>query len=322
MIFQDHVLWQDADKYSDHFNQLKKRLADAIGNRWPVSIKFHPSKVKSIPDADAVGGYRIEKPPEYNITLEWAAKGLDGKKHVYTYCDNYDPDPVTKKNKYYPVVKTLPGGSGTFTIDDLEFVMWLFLAFPKLQGGMNEDKNPNDIVFDLPHLESKRANEYKTLYAEILVAITNRKLGMPMDELRRMLTSYFVPKVENMEDYEVMNAMEVKATEGTTEEQKVASMKLFLQRSNNTEGLRVRYLCQKALEHDPAVIIWIPTRMAYCMVVDGKPMDPPLCIVNPGENGLQKLHEVMGAHHQDELKLIETFLEPGGKKSKAKKDEE
>lgn len=334
MIFQDHVLWPNpsapAEKVVgskvdltqvDQSEMLRKEFLNKVGNRWPVVIKFHPRKIKSIPDPDAPGQVRIERPPEYNVTLEWTATGMDGRRHTYTYCENYDIDPEKKKNKYFPTVISLDGGYREFQKKDLEFLMWLYLCFPNLEGGKNESKSLNDIVFDLPWLDKMEKDNFNSLYSEVLALISNPKFSKPMPELRKLLTAYFVPNVDKMEDFEVREALTTKATEGKNNAEKVESMKLFLDRGDNTEFLRSRFLCQKAIEI--GMIKYDPKRRTFNMIMDGRPIDPPLCVIAPDEGARKeaKLADAMVGLHPDDLKLIENTLSQL-EKDKSKKDKE
>lgn len=319
MIFQDHVQWPaigDPKQEAD-FNKLKAELNEAIGNRWPVTIKYHPNLIQLIPDSDEPSGYRIEKPAEKRIKLQWTAKGLDGKNHVYTYCDNYDPDPLTKKNVYTPNAIGIDG-TRAFSKDDIELVMFLYLAYPTLEGGKNYVSGSIGLVFDLPHVEKQKSNEYKTMYGKVLTLITNRESGMSMDNLRKMLSSYFVSNVDKMEEYEVTDLMEKKATEGDTTAKKMESMKLFLFREGNPEGMRVRWICQRAIEK--GFIEYNPTRHVWNMIEDKMPIDPPLCKVTPPLDKFQVLYESMSGapENREYFKMLETFLGVESKEAKAK----
>jgi hypothetical protein len=308
MIFKDHVQWpSQSEADQKEFAMLKKELQDKIGRRWPVSLKWHPSKVKRITDTDAIGGYRIEKPPESLVDLQWTALGVDKMPHVWTYCDNYEPDPITKKNKYYPTSRPFSGYE-TFPEEKLELVLWMFIAYPNLQGGRNESKSQNEIVFDLPYLDKIKSNEYDTLYGQVLALITNPQFGKPIDELKVMLTSYFVPGVEKMEDYEVRSELKRKAIEGSTPDKQMESMKLFLSRDQNAEGTKVRFLCQKAIE--AGLIKYVSKRNVWVTVEGGQDKDV-ICKVQPEQINEkdQHLFETMAARITPENRELLQLLE-------------
>lgn len=323
MIFQDHVQWPSTEEEKKHYNSLLADFTKAMGGKikWPVTVMFHPKRVKQIPDSEEVGGYRIEKPAGMRVILEATATGFDKRKHVFTYCDNYDPDPVTKKNKYIPRAINIDGAK-ICSEEEIEFLLWLFLAYPGIKGGKNEDPSKECLVFDLPLLDKQKANAFDSMYSEVLTLITNRKMGLPMADIRKMLTSYFVPNVDDMEDVEVMDEMKKKATEGATNEQKIESMKLFLFRNGNAEGLRVRWLCQKGLEEQ--LIKFMDKGRTFNMIIDGKPIDPPICKVQPNQDKFQTLHETMGGvpENKDYLLMIENYLNAKAGDKKAKKDKE
>lgn len=308
MIFKDHVQWPSQNEADQkEFALLKKEFNDKIGRRWPVSLKWHPSKVKRISDSEAPGGYRIEKPPETLIDLQWTAVGVDKMPHVWTYCENYEPDPLTKKNKYYPLSRPFPGYE-TFPEEKFEFLLWLYIAYPNLEGGRNESKGPDDIVFDLPHIEKMKSAEYDSLYSQVSMIISHPQYGKPIDELKMMLTSYFVPKVDGMEDFEVRAELKKKATEGSTPEKQMESMRLFLSRDKNSDGTKVRFLCQKAIE--AGLIEYISPRKLWVSIAGGKE-DKVLCKLQPDQitEKNQHLFETMAARvtpdHAELLQLLE-----------------
>lgn len=339
MIFKDHVQWPSNKPVSeeekkrgilsemDEYALLEKDLEEKIGKRWPVRIKWHPSRITKIEDKDAPGGIRLEHPPFYPMTLSWVAKGLgkDERKHTWTYCDDYIPNSTNKElNQYLPTTKDL-SGDDMFTKDGAvfskELLMWMFLAEPNLEGGKNKTNSRNFMVFDLPHVEKKKSDEYDQILTDVMSNISSSKLAIPMVEMRKMLTSYFVDNVDTMEDYEVRDAMKKKATEGATQEEQIANMKIFISRLGNPDGLRVRWLCKKAL--DAGLIVWNQKNQTYKLAWNDKEAATLLCTIQPGQDRLQKLHETMGGvpEFKEYLTMIENFLKQT-EKDKAKVSEE
>lgn len=305
MIFEDHKQWpvgpitiktskgEKTLTEAEQIETLLKKLRDKVGDKWPVNVKFHSSRVKLVDDPDQPSGKRLETPPSALITHEWSAIGLDGKSHIYTYCEYYNYDPIQKKNIYTPAFTELPGGYGTFYEKDQEFLIWMFLAFPNLEGGMNENSSPNIITFDLPHIERKKSVEFDTLYGEVLTLITNRKLGLGETALRKLLTSYFVPNVDAMDENDIMDFMKREAIKGNNQQEQIESMKKFLARNSNSETLKIAWLCQRAIEK--GFIVWDYKRNTWNKVFDGKPVEPPICVVKPNEDRNQALRDIMFA---------------------------
>jgi hypothetical protein len=327
MIFKDHVQWPSNKPVSEEekkrgilseleeYALLEKELEEKIGHRWPATIKWHPSRITKIEDKETIGGFRLERPPFYPMTLSWVAKGIgkDDRKHTWTYCDDYIPNSTNKElNQYLPTTRDL-SGDDMFTKDGIvfskELLMWMFLAEPNLEGGKNKTNSRNFMVFDLPHLDKQKSDDYNRILSEVMMQISNPKYGLPIAALRKMLTSYFVDNVDTMEEYEVRDTMHRKATEGANQADQIANMKIFLSRVDNPEGLRVRWLCKKAL--DAKMIVWSEKRRTYNLVMDGQEVTPPLCVVRPDQDRLQTLHEVMGGiqENKEYLKMIELFIE-------------
>ena len=245
--------------------------------------------------------------------MTWVAKGIgkDDRKHIWTYCENYVPNDSNKQlNKYSPTTKDLLNGGGvdSFGKDDKEFLMWMFLAEPNLEGGKGATGSKNFLVFDLPHIDKKKTDEFDSLMSEVALIINHPQFGKPIDELKMMLTSYFVPKVSEMADFEVRAELKKKATEGATQEKQMESMKLFLSRDKNSEGTKVRFLCQKAIE--AGLIQYISPRKLWVSIAGGKE-DKVLCKLQPDQitEKNQHLFETMAARvtpdHAELLQLLE-----------------
>lgn len=327
MIFKDHVQWPSNKPVSEEekkkgvlsdleeYALLEKELEEKIGHRWPVTIKWHPSKITRVRDNDEANptGVRYEHPPFYSVRLTWVARGIgkDDRKHIWTYCENYVPNESNKQlNKYSPTTKDLLNGSGvdTFGKDDKEFLMWLLLAEPNLEGGKGATGSKNFLAFDLPHIDKKKNDEFDSLMSQVTMLINHPQYGKPIDELKMMLTSYFVPKVDGMEDFEVRAELKKKATEGSTPEKQMESMKLFLSRDKNSDGTKVRFLCQKAIE--AGLIEYISPRKLWVSIAGGKE-DKVLCKLQPDQitEKNQHLFETMAARvtpdHAELLQLLE-----------------
>jgi hypothetical protein len=149
-----------------------------------------------------------------------------------------------------------------------------------------------------------------------------------MADLKKMLSSYFVPGVEKMEDYEVINKMKSIATAGFTRKDKMETMRLFLDRCDNQEGIRVRFTCQKAIE--AGYLVFESKRGAWYLTQDGKPVDPPIAVVKPNERSQKEqiLFEIMAATRMKDVELLEVALglveekKPKGKGKKSDEEEE
>lgn len=332
MIFKDHVQWPGNDENAKkEYDFVVDKLTEAAGGRFPIKLVWDKSRVTKNPKSPIPN-----KPAPMPIFLNWPAPGIGAvgskqekeaeraKKHIWVYADNFTPGQTVYANTYVPNAKSFSGYM-SFEKDNIEFLVYLFIAYPQLNGGLNsKEGSQNEIQFDTPHVEMKKNIEYDKLLTSAKRLIQDREFGLPIEKVRSMLTSYFVPDVDKMEDWEVEAKMTaIVEAKDKKDAEKLAVVKLFIARNGDEEGVRARFLIQKAIEKKLLEFDAAPTKRYWHLIVEGKRLsEGPICKVPIDQDPNQTLYEYLNSEGKGTLNLIEKSLFPKSEKKKSAEEPE
>lgn len=298
----------------------KKELKEVIG-RFPVTVKWCSHKIT--PSRNPGKRSMPDKPPAMGIVTNWKVTEKDKSSSVFQYAENFDVHPETGRiTKYYPVMKEFSGDM-TYNENDLEWVWFLWYCCPFFKEGRNANPNANEkdflIQFHLPAREKSKSIAFDTKLTKAKMLILDPDTGMNEEELRKMLTAYFYPNVEDLTIDQVKDALILRIQQGKNDKEKLESIEKFLMFQGNEEAVNMKFLVQKAI--DKGLLEYESKRRTWYMMIDGKRYDPPVCQAPLNSEPKQYLYEVFTGPGKDTYEMLKVTLSPKkAKKEKADAD--